>query len=79
MRQLPVGDAAYFGFGTGILACLNLRRAPMDKQENFGPEPINFEEENLQNAIGTFEKEIHAHGGDVYAAAFEVFRMMTGN
>ncbi|WP_341953632.1 hypothetical protein [Salinibacterium sp. TMP30] len=51
----------------------------MDKQENFGPEPISAEQENLQNAIGTFEKEIHAHGGDVYAAAVEVFRMMTGN
>lgn len=51
----------------------------MDKQENFGPEPINFKEENLQNAIDTFEKEIHTRGGDVDAAAIEVFRMMTGN
>lgn len=50
----------------------------MDKQENFGTEPISLEQANLQTAIDTFEKEIHTHGGDVYAAAIEVFRMMTG-
>ncbi|TQO19656.1 hypothetical protein FB472_1227 [Rhodoglobus vestalii] len=51
----------------------------MDNQENFGPEPISAEKANLQNAIDTFEKEIHAHRGDLHAAAIEVFRMMTGN
>lgn len=51
----------------------------MSGEDTFGTEPISPEQENLQNAIDTFEKEIHAHGGDVYAAAIEMFRMMTGN
>jgi len=51
----------------------------MSSQESFGAEPISPEQENLQNAIDTFEKEIHTRGGDIYAAAIEMFRMMTGN
>lgn len=51
----------------------------MDALENFGPEPVSPEQENFQNVIDTFEKEIHAHGGEVYEAAIEMFRMMTGN
>lgn len=51
----------------------------MSSHEDFGTEPVSPEQENLQSAIDTFEKEIHVHGGDVYAATIEVFRMMTGN
>lgn len=51
----------------------------MSSHEIFETEPISPEQENLQNAIDTFEKEIHTKGGDVYAAAIEMFRMMTGN
>jgi len=51
----------------------------MSSQGSFGAEPISPEQENLQNAIDTFEKEIHTRGGDIYAAAIEMFRMMTGN
>lgn len=51
----------------------------MDTLENFGPEPVSSDQENLQKAIDTFEREIHAHHGDIHAAALEVFRMMTGS
>lgn len=51
----------------------------METLENFGSEPVSPERENLQKAIDTFEKEIHMHGGDIHAAAIEMFRMMTGS
>lgn len=51
----------------------------MDTLENFGLEPVSSDQENLQKAIDTFEREIYAHHGDLHAAAIEVFRMMTGN
>lgn len=50
----------------------------MNPLEDFGPEPVSPEQENLQNAIDTFEKEIRTRDGDIHAAAIEVFRMMTG-
>jgi len=51
----------------------------MSSHEDFGTEPISPEEENLQNAVDTFEREINARGGDIRSAALEVLRMMTGN
>ena len=70
MRQLPVKPEQ--------VSDPAVERAPRDMQDDFGPEPISAEEENLELAINTFEKEIHAHGGNVHAAAIEVFRMVTG-
>tara|TARA_R110002124_G_scaffold126756_3_gene286467 strand:- start:56605 stop:56760 length:156 start_codon:yes stop_codon:yes gene_type:complete len=51
----------------------------MDTLENFSPEPVSSEQENLRKAIDTFEREIRTRHGDIHAAAIEVFRMMTGN